>query len=102
MNETQFDSVVCKQLTIVDNEGTPRITMGTLNEGWSAIHIADNGGEISITVGNGVANIVILDKTGEPRATIGSSRDGDGKIAVRDSNGMTIWRIPESAPLVGD
>lgn len=79
--------ITCKRLTLVDKEGTPRITLFTDSKtGDPGITMSGNSGRLHIHIGTYGAQIDMAASLGEARMML-EADDSEASITLTDENG---------------
>ena len=85
--------ITCKRLTLVDNEGTPRLTLFTDSKtGDPGITLSGNSGKLHMHIGTHGVQIDMAASPGEARITL-KADDSEASITLTDENGR-IELIP--------
>lgn len=85
--------ITCKRLTLVDDEGTPRLTLFTDSKtGDPGITMSGNSGRLHMNLGTHGVRIVMESGPGEARITL-EADDSEASITLADENGR-IELIP--------
>ena len=85
--------ITCKRLTLVDNEGTPRLTLFTDSKtGDPGITLSGNSGKLHMHIGTHGVQIVMASSLGEARIML-EADDSEASITLTDENGR-IELIP--------
>jgi hypothetical protein len=82
---------------LLDESGTRRLLMGTMDEGSAGIVQYDDQGKRRMFVGtsdkiNG-AGMAVMDATGKPRVHIGTGDDGSGEVHTLDVYGQPVAEL---------
>ncbi len=91
----EYNEISCRSLTVVDEDGKPRIVLNTNPDlhGNVVIAILDVNRKPRIalsTFTDGNDGIAILDVNGKPRVVLGTDSDGEGKLYILDEKGNTV------------
>ena len=79
--------ITCKRLTLVDNEGTPRLTLFTDSKtGDPGITMSGNSGRLHMHLGTHGVRIVMTTGPGEARIML-EADDSEASITLIDENG---------------
>ncbi len=85
--------ITCKRLTLVDNEGTPRLTLFTDSKtGDPGITMSGNSGKLHMNLGTQGVRIVMESGPGQARILL-EADDSEASITLTDENGR-IELIP--------
>lgn len=85
--------ITCKRLTLVDNDGTPRLTLFTDSKtGDPGITMSGNSGKLHMHLGTHGVQIDMAASPGEARITL-KADDSEASITLTDENGR-IELIP--------
>jgi hypothetical protein len=85
--------ITCKRLTLVDNEGTPRLTLFTGSKtGDPGITMSGNSGTLHMHLGTHGVRVVMATGPGEARIML-EADDSEASITLIDENGR-IELIP--------
>ena len=85
----EYNVIRCRGLTVVDEDGIPRISLGTLKNKGTLISISDENGIPRIALihaNDGDSSIKILDGNHKLRARLKCGTDNRGEIAIMDEN----------------
>ena len=89
-NEQVLDKIVCRELEVVNTEGTPVVRIGASGDGGAmgVFNAAAGKGGFRIHAAEGSAAISVINAAGKTVGIIGATEDGSGIIQTYEDG----WR----------
>ena len=108
--DATFDTITCKEWSVVDGDGKERIGAATHADGIASVQWKDKNGKLRIdagTLADGNAGVVWLDKNEKGRIVASTLADGDVSVDWFDKDGKSriaagIYADGNASVVLGD